>query len=56
MTVVMRHCLICSEERRFEQPPCADQHDLDCPEWICVDCGAALLLGVFDPVPAAAVA
>jgi hypothetical protein len=32
----------------FVQPPCADGHTEDggeCPEWICLDCGAALLIG-----------
>ena len=30
------------------QPPCTDGHTDDggeCPEWICADCGAALLIG-----------
>ena len=32
----------------FVQPPCVDGHTDDggeCPEWICADCGAALLIG-----------
>jgi hypothetical protein len=41
-------CPPCGEIREFVQPPCADGHTEDgggCPEWICVDCGAALLIG-----------
>ncbi|GAA4628940.1 hypothetical protein GCM10023196_047460 [Actinoallomurus vinaceus] len=40
-----RHCSACGGERRFEQPPCADGHGADCPEWACVDCGMAILIG-----------
>jgi hypothetical protein len=32
----------------FVQPPCADGHTDDggeCPEWICADCGAAVVAG-----------
>ena len=42
------HCPMCGEAREFEQPPCVDGHTADggdCPEWICVDCGTAFLLG-----------
>ncbi|MBE1537612.1 hypothetical protein [Actinomadura algeriensis] len=42
----------------FEQPPCPDGHGPDCPERVCVECGAAVLLGslvgpapVADPAP-----
>ena len=40
-------CTPCGEIREFVQPPCADGHTdvADCPEWTCVDCGAALLIG-----------
>ncbi len=38
------HCATCGEERVVEQPPCQDGHD-ECPEWVCVDCGAAFLHG-----------
>jgi hypothetical protein len=41
-------CPPCAEIRDFVQPPCADGHTDDggeCPEWICVDCGAALFIG-----------
>ncbi len=56
MTQVLRHCTICSEERIFEQPPCVDDHDPDCPEWICVDCGAALFFPAVGGRTAASVA
>jgi hypothetical protein len=33
----------------FEQPECRDHHGGDCPEWVCVSCGEALLLGFVPP-------
>jgi hypothetical protein len=42
------HCPTCDDVTEYVQPPCADGHTDDggeCPEWICVDCGAALLIG-----------
>ena len=41
-------CPECDEVRDFVQPPCADGHTADgddCPEWVCVDCGTAVLAG-----------
>jgi hypothetical protein len=41
-------CPTCGEDTDFEQPPCADGHTEDggdCPEWVCVECGTALLAG-----------
>jgi hypothetical protein len=52
------HCPRCADVREFEQPPCVDGHTADgsaCPEWACVDCGAALLIGAL-PLPARAAA
>ena len=46
-------CPTCDDVAVFVQPPCADGHTEDgglCPEWICVDCGAALLIGDVDTV------
>jgi hypothetical protein len=43
-------CPPCGEIREFVQPPCADDHADECPEWACVDCGAAVVVG--DVVPA----
>jgi hypothetical protein len=44
-------CAECGGQRRFEQPPCLDGHGADCPEWACVECGAAVLVGALRPVP-----
>ena len=43
---LIHHCSACGTERPFEQPPCLDGHGDDCPEWACVDCGGALLIGL----------
>ena len=43
-------CPTCAQETDFEQPLCIDGHTADggeCPEWACVDCGTAVVLG--DP-------
>ena len=45
--VVLRWCTTCAAETTFEQPICDEGHGGDCPEWSCVECGEALLLG-FD--------
>jgi hypothetical protein len=45
-------CPVCQEERVVEQPPCADEHAV-CPEWMCTDCGAALLVGWAHAEPSA---
>ena len=51
-------CPGCGQDSDFEQPPCADGHTEDggaCPEWVCVDCGTALVTGpVARPEPAGA--
>ena len=47
-------CPACDEPRDFVQPPCADGHTVDggeCPEWACVECGAAVVIG--EPAPPA---
>jgi hypothetical protein len=41
-------CPRCRDERAFEQPPCLDGHGVDCPEWACVDCGTALVVGMWS--------
>ena len=41
-------CPPCGKITEFVQPPCADGHTEnggECPEWACVDCGAAVVLG-----------
>jgi len=35
-------CTVCEDLRAFERPPCDDAHE-DCPELVCVDCGAAVI-------------
>ncbi|MDQ2789339.1 MAG: hypothetical protein M3Y73_06390 [Actinomycetota bacterium] len=40
------YCPECADLRVFEQPPCVDGHGMDCPEWLCLTCGTALLIGV----------
>ncbi|MGH3494950.1 MAG: hypothetical protein ACRDQ1_17175 [Sciscionella sp.] len=42
-------CSICGRLRVFEQPPCTDGHGADCPDRVCVACGAAVFL---DPAVA----
>ena len=49
MTTLLRHCQTCRDERAFDQPPCADGHDSECPEWVCSSCGFAIMM---EPVPA----
>jgi len=44
------YCLTCASITGFEQPPCADRHGRDCPERLCVRCGAAVLVGSWPPV------
>jgi hypothetical protein len=46
-------CPPCGEITEFVQPPCVDGHTEDgaeCPEWACVDCGAAVVLGELSVV------
>ena len=47
-------CPTCDDVTDFVQPPCLDGHTEDggeCPEWICVDCGTALVVGGLSAVP-----
>jgi hypothetical protein len=53
--VVVRFCSTCQDDVLFEQPGCVDGHDLDCPEWVCVECGDAVLVGFSLPEPVSAV-
>jgi hypothetical protein len=43
---VTRFCTTCQADVAFEQPECLDEHGLDCPEWVCVECGDAVLIGM----------
>jgi hypothetical protein len=41
-------CPPCGEIREFVQPTCIDGHTDDggeCPEWACIDCGSAVVIG-----------
>ena len=42
---IARFCTTCQADVAFEQPECLDEHGLDCPEWVCVECGNAVLIG-----------
>jgi hypothetical protein len=45
-------CTACGEITEFVQPPCADGHTEaggECPEWACVDCGSAVVMGESSP-------
>ncbi len=47
-------CAPCGAVTVFVQPPCGDGHidgGGDCPEWACVDCGAAVLAGGVEDSP-----
>ena len=52
-------CPTCGADTDFEQPPCVDGHTDDggeCPEWVCTDCGTALVSGASPRVERAGVA
>lgn len=38
-------CATCRAERSFEHPECGEEHGVDCPEWACVRCGEAIMIG-----------
>lgn len=42
--MIEMYCPDCAELEVFEQPPCVDGHGVDCPEWLCLNCGTALLI------------
>jgi hypothetical protein len=51
MTHLSRYCPGCGDERPFEQfhpaaASCPDTPDGDCPEWACVACGDAFVIGL----------
>jgi hypothetical protein len=53
IAITVRFCSTCQGDVAFEQPECIDDHGTDCPEWVCVQCGDALLLGfaLVEPAP-----
>jgi hypothetical protein len=38
-------CTTCRADMAFEQPACIDDHGHDCPDWACVGCGEAIVVG-----------
>ncbi len=46
---IVRFCNTCRGDVPFEQPGCLDAHDSDCPEWVCVECGEAVIVGFAVP-------
>jgi ribosomal protein S27AE len=55
MTEIIRHCPDCGRSRLFAQHHgvpgrCPDSADEYCPEWLCIACGATLLIGAIPSV------
>ena len=51
------YCGTCAAETVFERPWCTDGHGDLCAEWVCTDCGTAVIVEIGDylePVPAEA--
>ncbi|MEU4567155.1 hypothetical protein [Micromonospora sp. NPDC023956] len=46
------YCDSCQGVQLFEVPPCGDGHGVDCPEFVCTACGAAVLIATFRFGPA----
>ena len=38
-------CATCRADMAFEHPECTDEHAGDCPEWSCLKCGEAIMMG-----------
>jgi hypothetical protein len=56
MAEIIRHCPDCGRSRLFAQHHglagrCPDSADQYCPEWLCIECGATLLIGAIPAVP-----
>jgi hypothetical protein len=43
--LIVLWCRECHAERSFEQLQCLEGHGNDCTEWLCVDCGFAVIVG-----------
>jgi hypothetical protein len=54
-TTTRSWCTSCRADAVFEQPDCLDDHGhgVDCPEWACVVCGEAVVVGFGLTEPAA---
>ena len=46
---IVRFCTTCRGDVPFEQPGCLDFHGTDCPEWVCLECGEAVIVGFAVP-------
>ena len=44
----VRWCAGCQDEMPFEVPPCEDGHGADCLDLACVECGFAVVVGLYD--------
>ncbi len=38
-------CSTCGDDMPFDRPECGDDHGVDCPEWCCLECGEAVVMG-----------
>jgi hypothetical protein len=48
------YCGTCAAETVFERPWCVDGHGDLCSEWVCTDCGTAVIVEIgdyLDPPP-----
>lgn len=48
------YCDTCAAETIFERPLCIDGHGDLCAEWVCTDCGTAVIVEIGDylePLP-----
>lgn len=50
---LQQFCVECAQEQSFVQPECVEGHASDCPEWMCPDCGSAVLRVATHDVPRA---
>lgn len=48
------YCGTCAAETTYERPSCTDGHGDLCAEWVCTDCGTAVIVEIGDylePLP-----
>ncbi|MFN2626064.1 MAG: hypothetical protein ABR520_08280 [Mycobacteriales bacterium] len=50
MLLVTRYCTVCAADTQFEVLADCVEHGVDCPEVICIDCGAIYLAGPWTEV------
>ncbi len=46
---LLRWCAPCGGTQLFEVPPCEDGHGEDCLDLACVECGHAVVVGLWLP-------